>query len=230
MDDTQAKALLDKIVGQIFGLQNPYSLDQFAAKFAFDIRIPSMVTDSWTNEDTWAQSTQGTKFVKFKNLIDNNDTSMIDRRPVESIEDIMQIWQEVTLTSAERYLDSVNVSKSDAIYRSQDIYKCTNIHDSKNIAFSDTIQKSEFVAASQRSDSSVFSMRIDDCAKVSNSFQVTWSNNISNCLFIKDCSDMSDSMFCSQVTGKRFCIANMQFEEAEYRKWEKLIKQWVLTN
>jgi hypothetical protein len=73
-------------------------------------------------------------------------------------------------------------------------------------------------------------MRIDDSGNVSNSFQVTWSKNISNCFFVRDSSDLSDCMFSSQIEGKRFCIANMQYTEEEYRKWEKIVKSWILSN
>ncbi len=43
MDATKAKEIADKIVGQIFGFQNPYSLEQFINKFAFDVRLPQQV-------------------------------------------------------------------------------------------------------------------------------------------------------------------------------------------
>jgi len=31
------------------------------------------------------------------------------------------------------------------------------------------------------------------------------------------------------MSGKQFCIANMQFEEAEYRKLKDIIVRWILT-
>lgn len=37
-------------------------------------------------------------------------------------------------------------------------------------------------------------------------------------------------MFCTNLSGKRFCIANMQFEEAEYRRLRDIVVQWVLTD
>ena len=44
MTSQEAKIVLDKIVGQIFGYQNPYTLEQFAEKFAFDVRLPARGT------------------------------------------------------------------------------------------------------------------------------------------------------------------------------------------
>jgi hypothetical protein len=48
-------------------------------------------------------------------------------------------------------------------------------------------------------------------------------------MFIHDAADMQDSMFCTNIKGKRFCIANMQFEEAEYRKLQKEVIAWILS-
>lgn len=40
---------------------------------------------------------------------------------------------------------------------------------------------------------------------------------------------MFECMFCSHITNKKFCIANMQFEEAEYRKIKDMVVRWMLT-
>lgn len=41
---------------------------------------------------------------------------------------------------------------------------------------------------------------------------------------------MQDSMFCSHMNSKRFCIANMQFEEAEYKQIRDMVVRWVLAS
>ena len=230
MNDNKAKEIIDTIVGQIFGYQKPYSLEQFAAKFAFDIRLTSEVFDYQTGESTWAQNTKSNKYVKFANLTGSADDSLIPKEEINSIEDILRIWQKTNITGAERYLNSSDVAKSDAVYGSQLIYRSINIIESKNLAFCETVQNSEYCAAMQRSNNCVYSLRIDDSKQISKSFQVSWSDNISNSFFIKDSSNLSDCMFCSQIKGQRFCIANMQLEEAEYRKWEQVIKSWILSN
>ncbi len=230
MDDNIAKQIADTIIGQIFGLQNPYSLDQFKDKFAFDIRTTSEVIDSVTGKPTWVQNASGNKFLNFQGIIERGNDMMRPTQPINSIEDIMRIWQEVNYTAAERTINSLNVAKSDAIYGSQNIYQCIDIHDSKNVLFSETSLFCEYSAAIQRSNTCIYSLRVDDSNKVTKSFQVSWSGNITNSMFIKDSKNLSDCMFCSQIMDKRFCIGNMQFEEAEYRKWEKLVKQWILSN
>jgi hypothetical protein len=230
MNDEKAKEIIDVIIGQIFGFQNPYTLEQFAAKFAFDIKQTVEVFDYQTGESTWAHNSKSNKYVKFANLTGSPEKSMIPKEALTSIDDIIRIWQKTNITSAERYLNSLNVAKSDAVYGSQNVYRSIDVHNSKNIVYSESCFDNEYCAALQRSNNCVYSLRIDDCKKVSKSFQVSWSDNISNSFFIKDCSNISDCMFMSQVKGKRFCIANMQLEEAEYRKWEAVVKQWILTN
>lgn len=36
-------------------------------------------------------------------------------------------------------------------------------------------------------------------------------------------------MFCTNMRGGRFCIANMQFEEAEYMRLREQVIQWILS-
>ena len=59
-----AQYILDKVIGQITGFQNPMTVEQFMTKYAFDVRLPSPVNDSTTGEITWAQSTNPSKFIR----------------------------------------------------------------------------------------------------------------------------------------------------------------------
>jgi hypothetical protein len=226
-----AKQILDKIIGQVFGYQNPLSLDQFAQKYAFDIRLPSQVNDSTTGEVTWASSTNPTKFLTLLNARKRADIDdfMLAPRPLQNIQDILQAWNETNYTSTERYLEALNVSESDCIYNSENVYRSQDINFCKNVLFSDGANKCEFIAALQRSNTSTFCIRVDDSQHINNSFSVSWSNKVSNSFFINDCFDVMECMFCSHVAGKQFCIANMQFEEAEYRTLKDMVIRWVLT-
>ncbi len=233
MDDQIAKAILDKIVGQVFGYQNPFTLEQFAAKFAFDVRLPQQVYDTTTNEPTWAGSVNPAKFMTFENT--HSELKPADfwdrpKQPINSIEDILKYWSETNYMATERYLDSLNVDKSDDVRHSENVYRSQNIESSKNIIFTDGSTNAEFLAASQRSQSSNFCIRLEDSGETSNSFSVSWSTKISNSLFIQDCANMQDSMFCSHLNSKRFYIANMQYEEAEYRQIRDMVVRWILTS
>jgi len=230
MTDVQAKEVLDKIVGQIFGYKNPFTLEQFAQKHAFDVRLPNLVNDSTTGEETWAQSINPTKFITVENAWAREDWSVRDKRELNTIEDILGAWNDINYTATERYLDSINVAQSDNIYTSENVYRSQDISDSKNILFSDGIFNSEYIASGQRSNSATFCIRIEDSKECSNSFGVSWSKKVVNGFFIHDCADIYESMFCSHVTNKRFCIANMQFEEEEYKKLKDMVIRWILAS
>jgi len=226
----QAKVILDKTVGQVFGYQNPLTLEQAMQKFAYDIKLPQEVYDSTTNESTWSRAIGAKKFITIPNARKRAEVDdwMLPKRPLNGLEDILAAWSETNYMSTERYLESVNVVGSDNIYNSEDIYYCHDCTFSKNLLYCDSIHKSEFVVASQRSQALSFCIRTEDSKNCSNCFGVVWSGKCSNSLFLQDCYDVQDSMFCSHIKSKRFCIANMQFEEAEYKKLREQVVQWIL--
>lgn len=230
MNETLAKEILDKIIGQIFGFQNPLTLEQALAKFAFDVRLPQQVYDTTTNEPTWAQSASPTKFMTLDNARKraNIDDFMLPKRPLNSLDDVLAAWAETNYMTTERQIESANIAKSDNIYNSENIYQSQDCSFSKNLLWCDGVHKSEFVAASQRSQALSFCLRAEDSKESANSFSVVWSGKVANSFFIQDCYDVSDSMFCSHIATKRFCIANMQFDEAEYLRIKGLVIRWIL--
>lgn len=231
MDSQQAQAVIDTIIGEIFGFKNPFTLEQFQQKFAFDVRLPSQVTDATTGEITWAQSVNPSKFITMEHawkMFEEND-GLYPPQQLNGIEDVLAAWGRVNLTATERKLESINVFGSDNIYNCENVYRSQDCHKSKNIVFCDGTNDSEYTAASQRSHTLAYSMRVEDSNTTSRSFAVSWSKNITNCFFIHDCGDMQDSMFCSHITNKRFCIANMQYDEAEYRRIRDMVIRWILT-
>ena len=231
MDDKQAKALVDKIIGQVFGFQNPLTLDEVLQKFAFDIKLPQQVFDSTTNQPTWAQSTNPSKFITFENALHMPDGHyQRPARKLNSIEDILSAWAEINEMATERNIDSINVGESDCVYNSENVFRSQTINRAKNVVFSDTISDAEFILASQRSEASTFCIRLEDSAKCANSFNVQWCNNIVNSFFISDANTMQDCMFCSHMNNKRFCVANMQFDEQEYYRIREMVVRWILTN
>lgn len=232
MTSQEAKAVLDKIVGQVFGYQNPYTLEQFMQKFAFDVRLPSEVHDSTTGETTWASSTNPTKFMTLTNTREymKETEFMLPKRPLNNIQDILTAWSETNFTATERQIESLNVHESDCIYNCENVYRSQDCNRSKNVLFTDSGHDCENIVAIQRTKNSTNCIRVDDSQNVSNSFSVSWSNKVTNSFFINDCFDVTDCMFCSHIAGKRFCVANIQLEESEYRKLEAEVKKWILTS
>jgi hypothetical protein len=228
MNTAEAKQILDKVIGQVFGYQNPLSLEQAMQKFAFDIRLPQQVHDSTDGSITWAQSINPTKFIKQENAR-TDERGLRPTRPLNSMQDILEAWGEINYTTTERQNNSINVSQSDNVYNSQNIFRSQDIRNCKNILFSDGVHNSEFMVASQRCGYNAFCIRVEDSSEISNSFAVSWCGKVTNCFFLHDCGDMQDSMFCTNMKGGRFCIANMQFDEAEYRRLRDMVVRWILT-
>lgn len=232
MNDAVAITIVNKIFQNIFEKQNQYSLDTILEKFAFDVKLPKKVNDSTTNEITWADAISSGKFITLENM-EKRDTDigwMLPKQNVSNLQEIIDIWNQVNLTTTERVYDSINVVKSDTIYRCENIYQSTDCSDSKNLIYCDSCGNSEFLLASQRSSSSLFCIKVDDSKDCSNSYHVICSNKVSNSFFIQDCFDLYECMFCSHIVSKKFCIANMQFEEEEYFEIKKTIMEWILNS
>ncbi len=232
MNDTIALDIVNKIFHHVFEKDNKYSLEILLEKLAFDIKLPKQVNDSTTNEITWADSINSGKYITNSNMQKRDSTIgwMLDRREFNNLQELIEIWNSINLTTTERVYDSINVIKSDTIYRCENVYQCTGCSDSKNIIYCDSCGNSEYILASQRSGTCNFCIRTDDSKNCSNSYNIICSNKVSNSLFIQDCFNLYECMFCSHIANKRFCIANMQFEEEEYYEIKGSIVDWILNS
>lgn len=232
MDATQAKELLDKVVGTVFGYQNPLSLDQAMERFAFDLGLPQQVFDATTGKSTWATSANPSRFISLENMRKKNvDTEwMLPKTELHSVEDILTAWAETNYTTTERQIESSHIAESDSISKSEYVYRSAFIRRSKYMLFSRDCTDSEYLVASSQTKTSTFSIRAEDSQLVSNSFNVIWSAKVSNCFFVQDCYDVADCMFCSHIAGKQYCIANMQFEKEEYEKLKLEVIKWIFNS
>lgn len=232
MNNELALKIVESIFNSIFDQEIKISLISLLEKYAFDIKLPKQVKDSTTNEITWADSINSKRFITNKNMEkrDKEVGWMLPKKEVTNLEELISIWNTVNLTTAERVYDSLNVSKSDTIYRCENIYRSTGCSDSKNLIYCDSCAASEFLIASQKSGNCNFCIRCDDSKNCSNSYNVICSNKVINSFFIQDCSDIYECMFCSHISSKKFCIANMQFEKQEYFEIKKLIIEWIINS
>ena len=230
MTDKFALEIINKIFKNVFDEDNPYSLEEILSKFAFDIKLPNQVYDSVTNEVTYADSINSGKYITLANMErkDKENGWMLKKREIHNLQELMNIWNSINLTTTERVYDSINVSKSDTIYRCENIYHSTDSRDSKNLVYCDSCADSEFLLASQRTGTSTFCIRTDDSKNCSNSYNVICSNKVVNSLFIQDCYDLYECMFCAHIAGHKYCIANMQFEKKEYLEIKKIIIDWII--
>ncbi len=232
MNDVESLKVASEIFFNIFQKENPYTLDELREKFAFDVKLPRKVKDSLTGEETWTEMENAELYIKQNNM-DRYDATrgwIINKRKVSTLEDIINLWKKINYITTERIYDSDNVHKSDTIYNCSNVYHSTDCRSSKNIIFSDGLAESENMIASQRTASSSNCIRVDDSGSCSNSYNVICSAKITNSIFIQDCNSLYECMFCSHISNRRYCIANMQFEKEEYFKIKKVIIDWILSN
>lgn len=230
MNEGKALEIVNKIFKNVFDKNNNFNLEEILEKFAFDVKLPKQVYDTTTNEITWADSINSGRFITNKNMMkrDNNKGWLLPKKQINNLEELIDIWNTINLTTTERVYNSINVIKSDTIYRCENVYNSTDCNDCKNIIYCDSCGNSEFLLACGRSGSCNFCIRTDDSKDCSNSYNIICCNKISNSLFIQDCFNLYECMFCSHIAAKRFCIANMQFEEQEYYEIKNKIIEWIL--
>ncbi len=229
MNDLESLNVVSEIFFNIFQRENLYTLDELKEKFAFDVKLPRKVKDSLTGEETWTEMENAELYIKQKNM-DRYDATrgwIINKRKISTLEDIINIWKKINYITTERIYDSDNVHKSDTIYNCSNIYHSTDCRGSKNILFSDGLAESENMIASQRTANSNNCIRVDDSGNCSNSYNVICSAKITNSFFIQDCNSLYECMFCSHISNRRYCIANMQFEKEEYLKIKKILIDWI---
>jgi len=230
MDDKKAKSIVDYIFQHVFGIKNPFSLEEIKKKFAFDIPLPTKVKCALSGRETWSFSAESDLVASQKAIANRfaQDEWMRKKRPLKTIEDILKAWQEVNYITAEKEINSKNVAQSDGVYNSSDVYYSVAIFDSKNIVFGYKIFDCNYLLASRDNSSSTLGIRIKESIYCSSSFEISWSSKVSHSLFIHDSFDLYECMFCSHLRSKRYCIANMQFEKEEYFQLKKKVIDWII--
>lgn len=231
MKEKQCEAVINEIFMGIFEQTNKLKLDEILSELAFDIRLPNKVKDEVTGDDTWASSSNANKYISQENMMKYDEYKGWMRKKVEinSLEEVLKAWEKINYTTTERIYDSINVSKSDTIYNCENIYRSQDCRKCKNAIFSDGCAESEYILACQRSANCSYSIRVDDSNSCSNCYNVICSSKISNSLFIQDANSLYECMFCSHISNRRYCIANMQFDKEEYMQIKKEIIKWIIS-
>lgn len=232
MSDEDALIIIDKIFKAVFLINNTNTLEEILEKYAFDIKLPRKVYDSKTQEETYTDFDNAKFFITKDNMesVDSTKGFMLVKKNFKSLDEIIKTWESINTITTNRCYNSTYVSKSDTIYDSSYVYNSSNCSNSKNIVFCDGCGKSEYLLASQRSGSCTFSIRVDDSSNCSNCYSIICSNKISNSLFIQDCFNLDECIFCSHIANKKYCICNMQFEKSEYFAVKKIIIEWIVNS
>lgn len=230
MNDRQCKSVMDEIFMEIFERKCPLGIEDLLSECAFDIRLPNKVIDAVTGKETWASSINSNKYISQTNMqkYDRYKGWMRPKKEINSLDEILKLWDKVNFTTTERIYDSINVSKSDTIYNCENIYRSQDCRSCKNTIFTDGCANSEYIIACQRSSNCNYSIRVDDSNNCSNSYNVICSSKISNSFFIQDANSLHECMFCSHISNCRYCIANMQFDKEEYKSIKEEVMKWIV--
>lgn len=231
MTESTTLATVNDIFQAIFQRDNPHTLDELCQKYAFDIQLPTKVQDSWTGETTYSAAPNAKKYMTNANTDKWHDGKgwLLPKRSVTSLKELLQIWEnELNYTTTDRVYDSEDVSASDPIYNSRHVYCSTNCGNCDHIIFCDGTYDSKYSIACQRSTGLEYCLRVDDSNSCSNAYSVICSAKISNSLFIQDASNLHECIFCSHISNQSYCIANMQYEKAEYEFLKAKIIDWII--
>lgn len=229
MSKWQVEDSVDKIFQAVFGRNNPYDIQTLEEKFAFDIKLPTEVKDSTTGEITYTAAPNAKQFIKDANSqVYGDDKGWIQPKcEIKSLDQVLDLWQKINLMTTERAYNCENVQKSDPVYDSTNVYKSTNCGACHDIIFCDGTYESNFAMACQRSTGLNYCLRVDDSSSCTNSYNVICSGKVSNSMFIQDCGELHECIFCSHISNREYHIANMPFKEAEYFALKAKILEWI---
>lgn len=232
MTDEKALEISKEIFLRVLDRKVDFSLQEIYDKYAFDLNLPYQVKDSTTGEETWADSMNFDKYITLSNMekLEKEDKWRKNPQKITSFSNLMELFNEINYVTTERVFDSSDVVKSDTIYRSRFIYHSTNCSDSSNLIFCNGSGNSEYLLASSRSFQCNYCIHCDDSYACVNSYHVLCSGKISNSLFIQDCSDLNECMFCAHISNESYCICNRQFTSLEYYAIKKLIIDWIINS
>ena len=228
MSDEKALSIVNKIFNNVFSTDNKYSMNELLNIFAYDVDIPRKVVDIKTNEETWTDFPGDNKYVKDANMHLVSINWDKEKKNFESLQELINEWNKINYIPTERITNSTNIYKSDTIFNCNNVYGSTSSSNSNNIIYCDCCNDCEYVLASKGANGCNYCIRAYDSSYSSNSFSIIWSNKIVNSLFIQNCNNLYECMFCSHIGNKKYCICNMQFEEKEYFEYKKRIIAWIL--
>lgn len=233
MKKEQAKIVADKVFKDIFGIDNPFTLDQIKEKFTKNINLPVQQKCAMSGEEIWVHNPQSqNKHISPEAFLEQYkvDGWMKPKQTINNIEDVLKCWEKVNYLSGNKIINSDNVDESDSIIGSSNIYHSSLIQDSKNVVFCHNDYYSNFMLASEGNNSCNYGFRLFDSIYTSSSYEVRWSKKVSKSMFINDSDSLYECMFCSGLQAKKYCIANIQFSEEEYFRIKKMVIDWIIKN
>jgi len=230
MDAKEANKIVDYVFRDVFGVDNFLTLEETRKVFAYDVQLPEKAKSMLGDSYVWGDFKKGDKIASYAELIEKfgKNDFMNPRKEVDSIEDLLTEWDKINYHAGERYFDSREVVESDSIIGSSNIFRSEKIVNCENQVYCYNNGNSKYLVASKDNAACVSGIRIDLSKYCTSCYNITWSGKISKSMYILDCMDLYECLFCSQLRGKKYCIANMQFEKEEYFRIKKMVVEWTI--
>ena len=215
----------DYILEQVLG--KPVSLSE---KFAVGIPLPEKAKSGVSGRDVWVAGGGKDKLISQQEVADRfkGEGWMRVGGSMRTMQDVLKNWSEINYEAASRSINSVNVEESDGVYNSQGVYRSSSIFDSKNIVWSYKLFDCQYMLGSRDDSACSFGVRVRESIYCSRCFEVSWSHKVSGSMFIHDCTNLTECLFCAHLRSKKYCVANVQLEEKEYFRIKKMVMEWIL--
>ena len=111
-----------------------------------------------------------------------------------------------------------NCAMTPIFINASSIYKCVLAIESKNCAYSFLPRNSEYIYGSDVVRKSSHCIKCFDSSRLNRCFQADISNDCSDALFIHNCENVRDSMFCFNAKNLKQAIGNAPLPPEEYKR------------
>jgi hypothetical protein len=232
MDDKNILENINFIFKDIFGRDNPFSIEHLIQRFCTNVPLPQNVKCAMTGADTWIIPLEHQKIVDLDAVRAKKGIEdwAKPKKPITSMNDIFTYWNEINYQAGNKITASTDVSKSDCIMNSSNIYMSSLVGNSKHIYLGYNNWNCAHMLACRGNNSCSLGMRIMESQYCSSSFEVDYSNKVSRSMFISDGFDLYECLFCFNLSSKQYYICNMPFEQAEYMKIKAMVIDWVINS
>ena len=217
----------DYILEQVLG--EPVYISE---KFVEGIPLPEKAKSYVSGKAVWVVGDRKDKLISQQEVADRFKGGgwMRVGEPIRTMQDILKNWSEVNYEVASRSVNSTEVEESDGIYNSRGVYRSSSIFDSKNIVGSYKLFDCHYMLGSRDDSACSFGARVKESVYCSHCFEVSWSHKVSRSMFIHDCTDVTECLFCVHLRSKKYCVANMQLSQEEYFRIKKMVVEWIKQN
>jgi hypothetical protein len=214
---------------EVFGTETDMNLEQAEKVLSYGISLPKP-RKSVTGEIVYSMY-EVDKYISEKEFRTIKSEGTIGNpTPINSLKDLEKVYKEIDTFLGNMAINSKNLTNSDQVLGSTNVYHSYDILSSKFIGFSSMLHSCEYMYGSKSSSDSSFCIRCQDSKMLNNCYEVSWSAKCSNSMFCHNSFDLRECMFCFHLASKQYCIGNRQYTKEEYMKVKKMVIEHLLKN